>query len=427
MNTKNIKLTLITILLVAIFAQLSFGSVANIEVQAYKGEDAVILFDIAHQQYFNDSHMQSALDFISDNYEANVYINEDAFTFTNLRGADLIILPAPYYNAVTPYTSTEELAIREYIQDGGAVLYLANPYFYELDMRNYSSNILALNNMMSTPEGDPFGSLNLQQGLTALFNDFDYQYEDQRFIYINNMTFLNDHPIIAGRSDLKHVDEILTYACQISSSSGGQRIINTTHSTYYLEYNTNPLGAIADGSVRNHTILISDETSNSRAISCGSAIMFSDLEIPGANMTWFEAYDNALLWENMIDWLFFITPVEEPITPIPDFIIFVLGILGVFLVLGIFGAIFYTAGKETKRAEVSDTLQKMRERELRKSKVDKEIDEAFYEEEVPKEEVKVKEIVKEEKEEKEVDMKSISDEVKKKPPKARSRSERRRR
>ncbi|HUU77375.1 MAG TPA: hypothetical protein VMX55_03465 [candidate division Zixibacteria bacterium] len=421
MKSKKVTIAVMVISFITIFMSLSF---VNNEVMSFKGENPVVIFDIGHQQIFNNTHMQSAIDYLEEKYEANVFINEDEFTPTNLRGADLLILLAPNYEAVSPYTDLEKLAVKEYIEneDSSSILFLANPYFFEPEMRNLSSSIIALNSIMSSN----YGILNLQQGKTVLMNDFDYRFDDQRFLYIDNQTIDTTNPIIQGFSEVKKVNEILSYSTRINTISGGERFINTTSSTYYLSYQNDPAGNLVSGSVQNHSIIVSNEDANGRAIVCGSAIMFSDIAIPGASMSWYEAYDNAQLWENMIAWLFYQIPIQEKIQPIPEFGIFTLFILGIFLLFIVVGAVFYTAGKEVKRAEVSETIQKMREKEDKKHRTDKEIEEAFYaEDELAEDEV---EIVREEKiEEKEVDMKTISEEVRKKPPKTRTRSERRRR
>lgn len=419
MKSKKITIAVMIISFITIFMSLSF---MNNEVMSYKGENPVVIFDIGHQQIFNNTHMQSAIDYLEEKYEATVFINEDEFTPTNLRGADLLILLAPNYEAESPYTDLEKLAVKEYIEneESSSILFLANPYFFEPEMRNLSSSIIALNSIMSSN----YGILNLQQGKTVLMNDFDYRFDDQRFLYIDNQTIDTTNPIIQGFSEAEKVNEILSYSTRINTISGGERFINTTASTYYLNYQNDPTGHLATGSVQNHSIIVSNEDAYGRAIVCGSAIMFSDVAIPGANMTWYEVYDNAQLWENMITWLFYRIPVQEDIIPIPEFGIFTLIILGVFLLFIVTGAIFFTAGREVKRAEVSETIQKMREKEDKKYRTDKEIEEAFYAED----ELDEVEIVREEKiEEKEVDMKTISEEVRKKPPKTRTRSERRRR
>ena len=98
-------------------------------------------------------------------------------------------------------------------------------------------------------------------------------------------------------------------------------------------------------------------------------------------------------------------------------------IFGLFFVFFIVGIVLYIVGRDVKRAEVSEVITKMRERDESRAKTEKEIEEAYYAED--------DEVVEPEEEddvvEKEIDMKSISDEIKKKPPKTRSRSERRRR
>jgi hypothetical protein len=177
------------------------------------------------------------------------------------------------------------------------------------------------------------------------------------------------------------------------------------------------------GGTREYTMLAAKELTqyDSRAIACASAIMFSDmLIVENDTDTWFEAYDNALLWKNMIAWLLKDLPKPAQVGIIPDFGLFVIIIIAAFFALMVLGSVLYTIGKEIKRAEISETIIKMREREEQRKVVDKEIEAAYYaEDDIAEDEPEAEE-------EKEVDMKRVSEEIKKKPPKTRSRSERRR-
>ncbi len=422
MNSKKFYTTMFVIALLAIVIQMSFTSPGTFETAGFKGENPIVIFDVAHQTFFNNTHMQSALDLLETKYDAEIIINEDNFTLTSLRGADLLILPAPYYLAENPYSPLEKLALTEYIQDSGSVLFMANPFLFEDSMRNFTSKTNYLNSMMD----GTYGELSFQPRNTLMLNDFSYRYDDQRFIYLDNSSFDTDHSIITGNPEIDEaIDELLTITTSISATGSSERVVTVPETSYYMEYTDENTSSIPVGAVSNHTILNANEKYGGRAISICSGIMFSDLEIPGANMTWYEAYDNAQLWENIISWVFFQLPVDSPTNPVPDFWIFTLSILGGFLVLIVFGLILFTAGKETKRVEVSEALQKMREKDTRQKREDKEIDEAFYAEDDVEDEV-IEEEEEPVEEVKKVDIKSISDEVKKKPPKTRSRSDRRR-
>lgn len=396
----------------------------------YKGKPKpMVIFDVAHQQTFNHTHMQSAIQAIEEHFEIpEVFINYDNFSLVNLQGADLIILPAPNLNAIqapgsdSAFSVLERRALFEFYRDGGSVLYLANPYFFEEEMRNYTSHTNYLNYMMSSGGQDEvdYGSLSVDRAQITLMNDLNNRYDDERFIYINNDSLLNDHSIIEGFLDTDPINELLTYSTSIDTVFA-QRLINTSVTTYEV----NAEGEVQGGKTQEHTILASDEIKayNSRGISCASAIMFSDLEITNTSSdTWFEVYDNALLWENMISWLLFEIPEEAPDDPIPPIGIFAASIIAIFFVFMVFGSILFTIGREVKKVEVSETIIEMRKQDAQRKKVDKEIEEAYYAEDDVEDELK-----EEEEEEKEIDMKSISDEIKKKPPKTRSRSERRRR
>ncbi|MCK5159404.1 MAG: hypothetical protein KAR08_09625, partial [Candidatus Heimdallarchaeota archaeon] len=107
---------------------------------------------------------------------------------------------------------------------------------------------------------------------------------------------------------------------------------------------------------------------------------------------------------------------------IPPIGIFVASIIAIFFVFMVFGSVLFTIGREVRKVEVSETIIEMRKQDEQRKKVDKEIEEAYYAEDDVEDELE-----EEEEDKKEIDMKSISDEIKKKPPKTRSRSERRRR
>ncbi len=433
MKIKKFTAVLIITLSISLFLYYNFGANRITNVTSYKGNKPVVIFDAAHQQVFNHTQLQSALELIEDKFDAQLVINYDNFTLMNIRGADLLILTAPYLYAksvgegIGPYTKVEQRAVYEFYTDGGSVLYLANPYFFEEDVRNYTSNLNAFNNLMneagtSGTEND-YHYLGFNQGSVTLMNDIQHEFDDERFIYINNETLDANHPVIAGYNDVEPVNELLTYSAYVLNQHAiTDKIINTTSTTYEVTADgTYPLGG-----TKSYSIMAAQEKENSRGISCASAIMFSDLQIVEDNdTTWWEMYDNALLWENMIAWLLNEIPKPEPIVYIADFALFTISIIGVFFILIVFGSLLFTVGKEAKKAEVSEVIIRMREREESRKKDEKEIEAAYYAEDTTAEEV-VK-VTKETKEkQKEVDMKSISDEVRKKPPKSRSRSERRR-
>ncbi len=429
MKSKKITYTFMIILSLILLFQLSINLVNVNAGSDYQGKNKpIVIFDVAHQQTFNHTQMQLAIQAIEERLEITVFINYDSFTLVNLQGADLIIIPAPNYNASeaedseTSFTEIERRAFFEFYRDGGSVLYLANPYFFEEEMRDYSSHTNYLNYMMSSGGQDEvdYGGLSIDRAQITLMNDFNNRYDDERFIYINNDTMLTDHSIIQGFLDTDSVDELLTYSTSIDTLFA-QRLINTSVTTYEV----NAAGEVQGGKTQEHTILASNEIEayDSRGISCASAIMFSDLAITNTSSdTWFEAYDNALLWENMISWLLFEIPEEEPEVQLPPIGIFAASIIAIFFVFMVVGSVLFTIGREVKKVEVSETIIEMRKQDAQRKKVDKEIEEAYYAEDDVEEELE-----EEEADEKEIDMKSISDEIKKKPPKTRSRSERRRR
>ncbi|HUT82216.1 MAG TPA: hypothetical protein VMZ29_13525 [Candidatus Bathyarchaeia archaeon] len=432
MKTRKFTAVLILIFSLSLFLYFNFGANSITNVTSYKGNKPVIIFDAGHQQVFNHTQLQSALQLIEDKFQAQVVINYDNFTLMNIRGADLIILPSPFLYSINfgdgvAYTEVEQRAVYEFYTDGGSVLYLANPYFFEVETRNYSSNLNDIDYLMSGStvgsEESDYQSLTFNTKPVTLMNDLNHEFNDERFIYINNETLDSNHPVIAGYNGVEPVTELLTYSSYITKENFvSNKIINTTSTTYYVDSD----GKVPFGGTKSYCVMAAEEKENSRGISCASAIMFSDLQITQDNeSTWWEMYDNALLWENMIAWLLNDIPKPAPIVYIPDFALFTISIIGVFFVLMVFGSLLFTIGKDAKKAEVSDVIIRMRDREERSKKDEKEIEAAYYAEEVSEDEIE-KEVKVTKDKAKEVDMKSISDEVRKKPPKTRSRSERRR-
>jgi len=429
MKSKKITYTLMIILSLILLFQLSINLVNVNAGSDYKGKSKpIVIFDVAHQQTFNHTQMQSAIQAIEERLEITVFINYDNFTLVNLQGADLIILPAPNLNAIrapdseTAFSVIDRRALFEFYRDGGSMLYLANPYFFEEEMRNYTSHANYLNYMMSSGGQDEvdYGSLSIDRAQITLMNDLSNRHDDERFIYINNDTMLTDHSIVQGFLDSDPVNELLTYSTSVDTIFA-QRLINTSVTTYEV----NSEGEVQGGKTQEHTILAANEIDayDSRGISCASTIMFSDLAISNTSSdTWFEEYDNALLWENMIAWLLFEIPEIKPDEPIPPIGIFAASIIAIFFVFMVIGSVLFTIGREVRKVEVSETIIEMRKQDDQRKKVDKEIEEAYYAEDDVEDELE-----EEEEDEKEIDMKSISDEIKKKPPKTRSRSERRRR
>ena len=224
MKSKKTTYALMIILSLVLLFQLSVNFAKVNAGSDYKGKNKpIVIFDVAHQQIFNHTQMQSAIQAIEEHFEITVFINHDNFTLVNIQGADLIILPAPYLYADkatgsdSAFSIIERRALFEFYRDGGSVLYLANPYFFEEEVRNYTSNANHLNFMMDSGGQDEidYGSLSVDNAQIALMNDINNRYDDERFIYINNDTLLTDHSIIQGFLDSDPVDELLTYSTSI--------------------------------------------------------------------------------------------------------------------------------------------------------------------------------------------------------------------
>ena len=64
MNSKKFYTTMFVIALLAIVIQMSFTSPGTFETAGFKGENPIVIFDVAHQNFFNNTHMHSDLDLL---------------------------------------------------------------------------------------------------------------------------------------------------------------------------------------------------------------------------------------------------------------------------------------------------------------------------------------------------------------------------
>jgi hypothetical protein len=424
-NKKMITTVSLLLTLVLSIQVLLLTSTVNTST-GYKHEKPIIIIDDGHNQTFRYTHMQSAIDFIEEEYDATIKINHGNFTFTNLRGADLIIIPSPYYETTLDdaFSDLEIQALTEFYSDRGSAIFLTNPYFFDEEMRDFSGHPKAMNQILV---GD-YRFLEFSEE-DVILNDYHNLDNDERLLFLGNESFNNEHAIIQGPSNSSTVKNIVMHSTTINQLYP-THIVSTPANSYII----NREGEIDQGSVRNHSLIACYRQTNKRGVSCGSGIMFSDLLLDAsANTTWFESYDNKQLWENMVAWTLNQIPVPEPQSTIPSIGYFFAIGGAIFIVFIVFGLTLFIIGREVKEVEVSDKLIKMREKELQKQKEEEQaIQKAYYAEDVIEEdEAKVSDEDKDKKEakkkdnDKSFDMKSISEEIKKKP-KTRKRSKKRR-
>lgn len=297
-------------------------------------EDLVILFDEAHGQWFNTSRMQTVLTMVNVTTGGTLYVNKSPFNATNLMGVDVVIITNPGNEST--FTVDEAFYLRQYLKRGGRLFLLSNPYSANETLSGRSS---VLNQLLTN------------------MDDVDLSLDELKFWTGDDATadtLMDDHHNVNGTNFfLELFQDNFTNTTVISSEPTNiSRVLVHTQSVeatitlgeaYYSSYAED---------INKEVHLVEElpvwfggsNQSEVRVVICGSTIMFSDLPLPGTNATTWSSnpdFDNARLFNNTINWLADITPLEpieisDPITsPIPYFvgfgaILFVIGVLFMF-------------------------------------------------------------------------------------------------
>jgi len=287
-------------------------------------------------------------------------VNKFPFNATNLVGVDVVIITNPGNEST--FTADEAFYLRQYVKRGGGLFLLSNPY---------STN--------GTLSGHP----NALNQLITKIDDMDLSFEDLEFWestdQISDIIMDDYHNLNGTRSFLDLSKDNFTNATIISSQPTNiSRVLVHTQSISapikigeaYLASYTEDVEHVAHLAEEIPLWLGGTNESNARVVLCGSTIMFSDLPLPGTNVTWTSHpdFDNAHLFNNTINWIVNITPVEqvmitEPIeSPLP---IFVAG--GTILL--VIGVIFmFKSTPEKEERPITEAIRDVRTRDKKPKK-----------------------------------------------------------
>ncbi len=340
MNTKFIQ----TIIIVTLFISPAIFNISH-SVNAEQNREFVILFDEYHGQFFNRTHMNTALQAINESMNVRILFQTDSpFNETNLQGIDLIIITNPGSFDKYNLTITETNSILEYMRLGGSLFVLSNPLMQDKDMTGKPHT---LNNGLLNAGNNYLGSMRFREknfNSSVLVDDFNNFLGNETYIKIDEYEF--NHTIFKQKEE---VSDLLIYSSSIAT--GNENELNAIGRTPSTTYDLDSDGAFLYPTNDFLTWFFAKELNKkSRFALSGSTIMFSDIEIKDSS-TWISQRDNLKLWKNTIDWLLGITPQKERlIIVIPTFGYLSIAVIGFSLsVFGISILVYIIKDKNRKK------------------------------------------------------------------------------
>lgn len=311
-------------------------------------EELVILFDEAHGQWFNTSRMQTVIDMVNGSAKTSMFVNTSPFNATNLMGVDVVIITNPGND--TLFTSDEAFYLNQYVNRGGGLFLLSNPYNTNETLSGRSELLNILLASMNAMEFDDLTFWSDSTNADSILDDHNSINDSHGYISISADKFTNSTNISSFPTN---ISQVLIHSQSISAPIS----ICEAYISSYAE----------DAA---HEVHLADEiplwlgglnNSDSRIVISGSTIMFSDLIIPGTNVTWASHpnYDNVNLFNNTINWIADVIHeeivIDEPIeSPLPIFMI------GGVLLLGV-GVIFLLRPTpEKEERPITEAIQDIR-------------------------------------------------------------------
>jgi len=312
-------------------------------------EELVILFDEAHGQWFNTSRMQTVVDMVNGSAKTSMFVNTSPFNATNLMGVDVVIITNPGND--TLFTSDEAFYLNQYVNRGGGLFLLSNPYNTNETLSGRSER---LNALLSSMNALDFADLKFwfdaNQDADTILDDHNSINDSSGYISLSVDKFTNSTNISSFPTN---ISQILIHSQSISAPI---RISEAYISSY------------AEDAA--HVVHLADEIplwlggynkSDSRIVISGSTIMFSDLIIPGTNIAWISHpnFDNLNLFNNTVNWIANVIHeeivIDEPVdSPLPIFVI------GGVLLLGV-GVIFLIRPTpEKEERPITEAIQDIR-------------------------------------------------------------------
>lgn len=309
---------------------MNVNSILGVEsVTSTTDSPIIVLFDESHDQFFNQSLYTQAIQDLRE-LGMQVVFGQESLNETSFDGVDVFISTNPN----KPFSSDEKVHIREFLDAGNGMLLLANPLIEENDSLNGRGDYL--NTILQDEYLGILARFWTESQVPGTFllsdivkNDFNNAGKPEYVVLETNGT---ENPIF---SDYENITEIITTSCSITNARENL-VIGSTEAYAETPFKENHAFStdIAVFSVIGRLTAF-----KARMVIGGSSIMFSDIEDPLLNGSWYSTADNAKLWRNIISWLAEESIDEEPDVPVSDLFLPFLGGVLVLSVVFIFGGI----------------------------------------------------------------------------------------
>ena len=269
--------------------------------------EIVILFDEAHNQFFDRDMMQTALGSLEGalNVTIRVEVNNAPFNSSSLQGADLLIVTNPGLKSDgTPLSvsSSEKDSIASFVEQGNSVFYMGNPYSHDV---NISGHAKALNNLIIDEFEAKMNVVGVDSdNVTVILDDFN---NDGNASHV-----LIDAGNVGGEVLTTEINNLtdakfLLYSGFVSSTNFDPAYYgNTSYTAYKVDQNFE----IAVDNIVDNAKWMEALDGKGRVMLVGSTIMFSDYVHDGTS-SWVEKESNLELFQNLVAWLLKITPLEK--------------------------------------------------------------------------------------------------------------------
>ncbi|MHA2055366.1 MAG: hypothetical protein ACW99F_17440, partial [Candidatus Hodarchaeales archaeon] len=289
-----------------------------------------------------------------------IVFSQESLNETSFDGVDIWIATNP----TKQYTSNERVYIRDFLLEGHGMLLLANPLMEENDSLNGRGDLL--NDILSDEglgiiarywtESEFQGTFPLSD---IVKNEFNNAGKPEYVILETNSTL---NPIF---SDYENITHIITTSCSIRSAKVD--LIEGSTEAYAETPLKEKHTFSGDISVLSGVGQLNDF--KSQVVIGGSSIMFSDIEEPLFNSSWYEVADNAKLWRNIISWLAEESQEEETDVPLSElFVPFFIGIISISVVFIIGGILTFNIGSGKEIQVTKSTLPDEVEKKPKKGK-----------------------------------------------------------
>ncbi len=268
-----------------------------------------VVYDQGHGQFFDEDLMSTALKSLEnafDNIHINIIINNDQFNQTNLQGSDLVIITNPGLdedNDQIRIEPEETEALDDFINIGGSVFYLSNPFTFN---RSISGHADSLNDLLvSDFDGKIKTSPIDNENVSIILDDFNND-GNASHIYLDSSN-INLDTLYTETNNLTQ-SEFLYYGALVETTTVSFDLYGNTSD---FAYAVNQEFEIAAETYQHNPLWMEGKDfggEKGRAMLIGSAIMFSDLAYDN-DTNWVNQESNLELFQNFVAWLLKITPL----------------------------------------------------------------------------------------------------------------------